>query len=99
MSRPSLLSDETGGRKINVSRLKGILSICLAAAFIISALSGIALWIWKGGMILGIARWIMTGIHTWSSVAMAALVLIHFLLNLRTLRAELRAAGKKDRGQ
>ena len=82
-----------------MSRLKGILSICLAAAFVVSALSGIALWIWKGGMILGVARWIISGIHTWSSVAMCALVIIHFLLNLRMLRGELRAAGKEDRRQ
>ena len=82
-----------------MSRFKGILSICLAAAFVISALSGIVLWIWKGGMILGTARWIVTGVHTWSSVAMAALVLIHFLMNLRMLRGELRAAGKRDREQ
>ena len=79
-----------------MSKLKGVLSICLAAAFLVSALSGIALWIWKGGMILGIARWIISGIHTWSSVAMCALVIVHFLLNLRTLRRELGRSGKKD---
>ncbi len=83
----------TGGSE-TVSRLKGVLSICLAAAFLISALSGIALWIWKGGMILGIARWIMSGIHTWSSIVMFALVIVHFLLNLKTLRRELGSKGK-----
>lgn len=82
-----------------MSKLKGILSICLGVAFLISMLSGLALWIWKGGMILGIARWIVTGVHTWSSIAMSALVIAHLLLNLKTLRRELASSRKKDENQ
>ena len=79
-----------------MSKLKGILSICLGVSFLISMLSGLALWIWKGGMILGIARWIVTGVHTWSSIAMSALVIAHLLLNLKTLRRELASSRRKD---
>ena len=82
-----------------MSKIKGILSLCLAAAFLISTLSGLALWIWKGGMVLGIARWIISGIHEWSSVAMCARIIVHFRRNVKALRRELKAGRKKDGGQ
>lgn len=76
-------------------KLKGVLALCLVLALIISMISGIVLWIFPGGMILGIARWVISGVHTWSSLVFCAVCIVHLLLNLKLLRAELSAFRKK----
>jgi len=78
-------------------RLKAVLSCCMGLALLITMLSGLSLWIWPGGMVLGIARWILTDIHAWSSIVFFAMCLIHFLLNLKLLRGEFSAFKKKSR--
>ena len=78
-------------------KTKGVLALCLVLALIISLVSGVVLWLCPGGMVLGVARWIVTGVHNWSSVAFGALCIVHLLLNLKLLRAELSAFRKKKK--
>lgn len=81
------------------ARAKGILSTILLAAFILAALSGLALWIYKGGLVLGLPRAYWKWAHHAGSLLMLLGVPLHFILNRKLYRAELkrRATAAEDR--
>lgn len=75
------------------STVNYVLDGLIGLAFLLSALSGVLLWLggsggYQGGrnpgfetVILGIDRWAWSDLHVWSSVVMVAGVLLHLVLH------------------
>jgi ABC-type Fe3+-siderophore transport system permease subunit len=85
-----------GDNMIN-PKIKGLLSATLLLVFMVVAVSGFFLFLSPKGKVAKEVGWQMIGIskegwakiHTISGFLMVILVLIHFVLNLEMLKAEL----------
>ena len=82
-------------KKFSKNALRAVISTLLMISGAVSLITGIVLWIFTTGLIWFIARKVMMNIHAISSVVMAALVIIHVILNVRMYKQEI-AALKRD---
>lgn len=76
-------------------KVKAVLSLGLGILLLTMAATGILMYLNKGGMIWILPRYVVTGVHTWSSFVFAGAAVIHFLLNIRIFIAEWRSGRKK----
>ena len=74
--------------------IKAILSVLLVLIFVLLAFTGALLHYGKTGIVWGISRHILREVHFWVAISMCVLIPVHFVLNYRVLRAELRAIAK-----
>jgi len=79
--------------------IKAILSIVLVLVFLALAFTGALLYFGKTGVVLGVSRHVLRQVHFWVAASMCTLVPVHLLLNLRTLRTELRTLRDNKRDE
>ena len=79
-------------RKLSV---KAILSTLLMLLFVVLVFTGALLYFGKTGVVLGFPRHLLREVHFWVAVSTAALIVVHFCLNLRVYLAGLRALRGK----
>ena len=82
---------------MNRSLLKAVLSAVLLLCLLFLAVSGFAMHFNTTGLVLGLPRYIVRGLHTAGAAVMSAAVVLHFLLNLRTLLAEWKQGRRKKK--
>jgi len=78
---------------MNKTKLNYALDWVIVVAFVLSAVSGLVLWLagsggYQGGrnpafqtLVLGISRWTWSDLHVWTSVVLVAGGVAHFLLH------------------
>ena len=81
----------------NKLRAKAIVSSLLLVCTIIIAISGIALFSSNSGIILGIPRLYITTLHAIISLIMAAGIAVHFMLNIKVYKKELKQFSKAEK--
>lgn len=81
---------------MKLSAVKAVLSTLLIPVFLTLVLSGALLYFGKTGVIWGIPRYMIRNGHTAAAALMCIIIPIHFVINRRIYRAELRALGKKQ---
>ena len=74
--------------------IKAILSVLMLLIFLLLAFTGALLYFGKTGVVWGISRHILREVHFWLAISMCILTPVHFLLNYRILRSELRKVSK-----
>ena len=82
---------------MNKPLLKAVLSTLLMISFLLLAVTGFAMHFNSTGLVLGLPRYIVRGLHTAGAAVMSAAVVLHFLLNLRTLLAEWKQGRRKKK--
>jgi len=80
---------------MNKLSVKAIISTLLIIVFLLLALSGGMLHFATTGLVWGFTRHFLREFHFWIAVAMCALVLAHFLLNIRLFGSEVRSIFRK----
>ena len=75
--------------------LKAILSTLLLVSLVLLAVTGFAIHFNTTGLVLGLPRYIVRQVHTVCAVFMSGGIVLHFILNLRTLMAEWRHGRRK----
>jgi len=81
------------------SVLKAILSTLLILTLLILVFSGTLLYFGKTGVVLGVPRYMLRGIHFCAAVLMCVCAAIHLILNRKAYKAELRACAKGSRNR
>lgn len=81
---------------MNKSLFKAILSTMLLLALLLISLTGFALYFNSTGQVLGLPRYVVRQIHAICAMVMLGAGLLHFALNLKTLRAEWRQGRRKN---
>ncbi|MBC9786654.1 DUF4405 domain-containing protein [Heliobacterium chlorum] len=81
----------------SVGKIKGIISLSLALLSLIVTVTGLGLFVAphgpaasQGWTFLGMNMPVMKGLHIWLGFGMVFFILGHFVLNLKTLVAELK---------
>ena len=84
------------GRRIKVKKqfVKAVLSSVLLLLFLFLAVSGAMLYFGKTGMVMGVARHTLRQIHAVVALLMCLLIVVHFILNIRTYIGGLKALFK-----
>ncbi|MZP30458.1 DUF4405 domain-containing protein [Heliobacterium undosum] len=96
-SLPNLSVEGSAAGRSAISKVKGVISSALALLGLIVTVTGIGLFVAphgpvaaKGWTFLGMNVPVLKDLHIWLGFGMAAFVLGHFALNLKTLIAELK---------
>ena len=79
--------------------LKVVLSTLLILLFLFLAFTGALLYFGKTGMVLGFARSALREAHFVAAASMFVLIPVHFLVNFRLYKAELKAVRGDARGK
>ena len=74
---------------------KDILSTLLLVSLVLLAVTGFAMHFNTTGLVLGLPRYIVRQAHTVCAVFMSGGIVLHFILNLKTLMAEWRQGRRK----
>lgn len=74
---------------------KAILSTLLLVSLVLLAVTGFAMHFNTTGLVLGLPRYIVRQAHTVCAVFMSGGIVLHFILNLKTLMAEWRQGRRK----
>ena len=89
-------------KTVIVCKLRGITSLALLIAFFTSLFTGMGLYLAPSGRIakagwsfVGLGKWQLSNLHTTASFAMAAIVVVHLILNYRLLLGEVKLLLKK----
>jgi len=83
------------------SAVKAILSTLLLIAFLILVFSGALLYFGKTGVVWGISRYMLRGVHFCAAVLICICAPVHLFLNRKAYKAELRSclgSGRKRNG-
>ena len=75
--------------------LKVILSTLMIIILLFMAVTGALLYFGKTGMVWGVSRGVLRGVHFYAAISMCVLAVVHFILNFRLYLAGLRAWRKR----
>ena len=81
--------------------IKAIISSLLILIFLFLVFTGALMYFGKTGVVWGVSRYNLRAVHFWVAVSMCILIPVHFIVNFRLYRSELKAlskrAGKRER--
>ena len=76
-------------------KFKGILSTVMIVAVLVVMFTGVLLFFFKGGMIMGVARAHLLSVHGWTAIVFFVCIVLHFILNFKVYISELKKKSKK----
>ena len=79
--------------------IRAIISTLLIILLLCLAFTGALLHFGKTGVVLGIPRSVLRGIHFWVAVSLCVLALVHLILNIKQYKAELRSLSGVNIGE
>ncbi|MBO7668026.1 MAG: DUF4405 domain-containing protein [Firmicutes bacterium] len=82
---------------MNKLLFKAILSTLLFLSLLLLAVTGFAMHFNTTGLVLGLPRHVVRSLHTAGAVFMCVGVLLHLILNLKTLFAEWRQGRRRKK--
>ncbi|AZR72822.1 hypothetical protein BBF96_05090 [Anoxybacter fermentans] len=89
--------------KVNLIKVRGIISLLLLILFIVISVTGIGLWLAPSGRIarqiewsfLGLNKELLEDLHTYTGFIMIFLTIVHLLLNYKMLFNEIKHLLKR----
>ena len=84
---------------VKKNSIKAIISTILVFLFLCLAFTGALLHFGKTGVVWGIPRGVLSGIHFWAAVLTCALTAAHFMLNFKQYKVQLRALSGVNIGE
>lgn len=78
------------------NKQRAIVSTVLLICFILVAATSAILYFNKSGIWMGIMRFTINEVHTWSGIVMMAAIIYHFILNWTMYKTELKALKKNE---
>ncbi|MCL2125759.1 MAG: DUF4405 domain-containing protein [Oscillospiraceae bacterium] len=79
-----------------IAAVRAVLSTLLIIIVLFLAFTGALLYFGKTGLVWGISRYTLRGIHFAAAILMCLIVVIHFVVNRKIYVAGIRALTKRD---